>query len=66
MIKSMRTLRVRFACALSFLSRRFQRTLVSLKRTVFIRLICLVEIVLRYDNYRALLGWAQWVTLGAG
>lgn len=53
----MRTLRVCFACALSLLSRRFQRTPASLKRTMFIRLICLVEIILRYYDSRALLGW---------
>lgn len=59
MIKDMRTLRVCFACVRSLLSRRFQRTPASLKRTVFIRLICLVEIILRYfiipGRY-----WARW------
>jgi hypothetical protein len=57
--KGMRTLRVCFACAPSFLPRRFQRTPASLKRTVFIRLKRLVEIILRCYNSRGRY-WAWW------
>jgi hypothetical protein len=59
---SMRTLGVGFACAFPLLSSRFQCTLACLKCTVFIRLIRLVEIILRcYDSRESLsqVGYAQ-------
>ena len=50
--KSVRTLRVCLDPGSPLLSRRFQRTLAPLKRSMFIRLVRLGEIILRYYGFR--------------